>query len=312
MFADAIHKVAQFTRPIYTIRRKYQSTEVIPSTSTLFFVNEDGYALTAKHVVQTLIAADHLQKNYMAFKKAKDANSDGRPIEDIEAEFKLNPDRIVQMASTFVNCVDQFKELTFIAHPTHDLALIQFKGFNKIHCPSFPRFMRDDMKIRQGNYLCRAGYPFPDFKNYQYNQSLDKLEWTGPAEVAPLFPVDGMVTRFLVKKEPQNELYGIEMSTPGMLGHSGAPLFNHRGTICGMHFATIGAHMGLDVINKQVYIQDNKRMVSNYPFMYMGQCIHGGIIKKFLKDNNVRFYEEQAPPTHFTFNAPQSSPKALS
>ena len=198
MFADAIQKVAQFTRPIYTIRRKYQSTEVIPSTSTLFFVNEDGYALTAKHVVQTLIAADHLQKNYVAFKKARDANSDGRPIEDIEAEFKLNPDRIVQIASTFVNCVDQFKELTFIAHPTHDLALIQFKGFNKIHCPSFPRFMRDDMKIRQGNYLCRAGYPFPDFKNYQYNQSLDKLEWTGPAETAPLFPVDGMVTRFLV------------------------------------------------------------------------------------------------------------------
>jgi hypothetical protein len=67
MFQAAIEKVAAFTRPIHTILRTYGGKQIIPGAATLFFVNEEGYAVTCKHVIQLLAASDKLTKNYRAF-----------------------------------------------------------------------------------------------------------------------------------------------------------------------------------------------------------------------------------------------------
>ena len=67
MFVKSIKEVSQFTRPIHSIMRTY-SGEIIPGAATLFFINEDGYAITCKHVLELLLDADRAKVNYDLFK----------------------------------------------------------------------------------------------------------------------------------------------------------------------------------------------------------------------------------------------------
>ena len=60
MFADAIELVGNYTKPLKIISRNYKSTSIIPGTATLFFVNDEGYAITCKHVAEILLCYNHL------------------------------------------------------------------------------------------------------------------------------------------------------------------------------------------------------------------------------------------------------------
>ena len=71
MFIKAIERVSQFTRPIHSILRTYAGKQVIPSASTLFFVNEDGYALTCKHIAETLLSSEKINNHFQQFKTEK-------------------------------------------------------------------------------------------------------------------------------------------------------------------------------------------------------------------------------------------------
>ena len=72
MFVNAIDEVAKFTRPIHTITRFYGETIVNPGTSTLFFVNELGCAITCRHVMDFLGTREAINKQYNDFKAEKD------------------------------------------------------------------------------------------------------------------------------------------------------------------------------------------------------------------------------------------------
>ena len=72
MFIEAIEKVSEFTRPIHTILRTYSGKQIIPGAATIFFVNEEGYAITCKHVIELLVASETLAKNYINFKNERD------------------------------------------------------------------------------------------------------------------------------------------------------------------------------------------------------------------------------------------------
>ena len=68
MFAEAIKEVGGFTRPILTISRTYHNNVIQPGSGTLFFVNDEGCAVTTKHIVQALVAADQINERYAEFK----------------------------------------------------------------------------------------------------------------------------------------------------------------------------------------------------------------------------------------------------
>ena len=293
MFVTAIEEVDKFTRPIHTITRTYGGL-MSPGSSTLFFVNENGVAITCKHVAQHILDSDAVNLKYNTFKKERDLiphdNKFKGKVIGLETKYALKKVSIIQIKNNFVNCFPGITHFTCHLHPTLDLAIIEFKGQNQNLYNSYATFVRDQNKIKQGKSLCRLGYPFPEFTNFQYNQVTDDIEWTATGnQSSPRFPIDGIITRF---GADQNQVATIELSTPGLRGQSGGPLFDTQGLVYGMQSMTHHLHLGFDVKDLEVVSDGKKANVSNYPFLHVGHCIHVDRIKEFLKQFNIKYYEE--------------------
>jgi ribosomal protein L24E len=293
MFVDAIEKVDQFTRPIHFIVRYYGGADIVPGTGTLFFVNEQGVAITCAHVARQILYARSIYENFLKFKSElrKFEKFSGFETEKskLELKFKLNANSPVRILSNFVNCVSAYKSLSIHLHPTHDLAIIQFREFASKYYSGHAHFLKTSKQIKKGKYLCRIGYPFPEFTNYQYDKNTNDIVWTNDGRSdTPSFPIDGIVTRHIGEN---NNIVGIEMSTPGLRGQSGGPLFDGNGIIYGMQSSTRHLHLGFDQVNREVISDGLARRVSNYPFLNVGQCVHVDVIKSFLREKNVQFYE---------------------
>ncbi len=293
MFESAIEKLSQFTRPLHTISRTYGGL-VLPGTSTFFFVNDRGIAITCKHVASLIPSAEEINATYLKFKEERSRllndNKYSRNLKGLELKYKYNKETTVQLKNNFLNSFDKIEQITCHVHPALDLAIIEFKGFDKIFYSSHASFVKDSSKIKQGKYLCRLGFPFPEFNNFRHNPSNDDIEWTNTGNPnSPTFPIDGIVTRFLA--DPTTGINGIEMSTPGLRGQSGGPLFDVDGKIYGMQFATNHLHLGFDLKDREIISEGKKSNVSNYPFLHTGLCIHVDKIKEFLHQHKVDFTE---------------------
>ena len=73
MFEDAIEKVSQYTRSVHSIMRVYESNKILAATGTLFFVNDEGYAVTTKEFARLLTAAGQMEKTFTKFKEERAA-----------------------------------------------------------------------------------------------------------------------------------------------------------------------------------------------------------------------------------------------
>ena len=293
MFVDAIEEVDRFTRPVHFISRYYTGSDIVPGTATLFFVNRDGFAVTCRHVARQILIANSIYENYIKFSGELRRFERDPGLETqrrlLEEKYKINSETPVRILFNFINCVSAYKSLTIHLHPSQDLAIIHFRDFDAAQYQGHAHFLKDTRMVRQGKYLCRLGYPFPEFTNYRYNKVNNDIEWLQTGRInTPSFPIDGIVTRHIGEN---NEITGIEMSTPGLRGQSGGPLFDTNGVIYGMQSSTRHLHLGFDQINREVITDGHRKRVSNYPFLNVGQCVHADVIKQFLREKNVLFYE---------------------
>ena len=293
MFIEAIKEVDRFTKPIHSIVRTYGGL-ISPATATLFFVNEEGVAITCKHVLDLIVQADKVNGQYQNFKAEQDKlPRDGKfkkGLKGLELKYRYKSDSVVQLKNRFINSVHPITNIRFHAHPTLDLAILIFEGFENKHYSSYAKFVKDSNKLAQGKYLCRLGYPFPEFNNFKHNLDTDDIEWTMTGNPnSPKFPIDGIITRFGAEN---NQVTSIELSTPGLKGQSGGPLFDKDGLVYGMQFMTNQLHLGFDIENKEIVNNGKKTKVSNHPFLHVGHCVHVDRIKEFLTLHNIKFYEE--------------------
>ena len=294
MFVKAIEEVGKFTRPIHTISRNFDEKIVTAGASTLFFVNELGCAVTCKHVIDLIGNRENINLHYQNYIKEKATigknNKFNKRNKDLEEKYNFKSDIIAQLSERFVDCTnDTISKYRWINHPKYDLSIIIFEDFKNPAYQSHATFIKDSTVLKQGKYLCRLGYPFPEFTNFQYNEIIDNIEWTNSGQIStPKFPIEGMLTRHL---SDEGRVFGIELSTPGLRGQSGGPLFDEQGLICGMQSMTNHLHLGFDMKNFEYKTGGKSIKVTNQPFLHVGHCIHPDIIKEFLDLNNIKFYE---------------------
>ena len=274
MFANAIEMVSNYTKPILFISKGYKTFTIIPGSATMFFVNDKGVAVTCKHVAESIINADMINKKYFEFKKnrtaiEKSSNKKER-LKALEKQYDYKEGNIVNQKCNFVGCVAPVKTFTVHFHESLDLAIIEFKDYEQKFYKGHAVFAKDSNNVRPGDFLCRVGYPFPEFNNYNYNHETDDIEWSnvGNSNI-PRFPVEGMVTRFV--GDENNNIIGIELSTPGFVGHSGGPLF--------------------DKDNTNFMINGKTEVINNQPFLHVGNCITANSIKEFLNRFNIEYFE---------------------
>ena len=295
MFADAIETVGGFTRPIKTITRNYKEPAVVPGLATLFFVNDDGCAVTCKHVAQQIIHAQTINKQFAEFKAAvaKVPQDKGRAaaVKKLELVHKMKTGSPAQMKIQFDGSVSNFNAFDINMHPDLDLAIIRFKGFDRTLYKGHAVFVKDMKEIRPGDMLCRLGFPFPEYSDFRYDSATDSIEWDSSAGSGntPRFPIEGMFTRHLA--DAKGGIYGIELSTPGLRGQSGGPLFTSDGRICGMQSATKHLHLGFDMVGEKMMLQGKEHTINNQPFLHVGHCINAEMIKDFLRQQGVEYYE---------------------
>ena len=71
MFVTAVEKVSKYTRQVQSIMRSYGSQRVTAGSSTLFFVNDNGDAITCRHVAELIVNADQISKQYALFTQSR-------------------------------------------------------------------------------------------------------------------------------------------------------------------------------------------------------------------------------------------------
>lgn len=295
MFVSAIQEVAKFTRPLHIVTRNYSSHIAVPGSATLFFVNEFGVAITCKHVVDLLAKATVINSTYQNFKAEKAAipktKQYDRHLQDLAKKYQYSTNSTIEILLNFINVTGENPiNFKFINHPIYDLSIIVIQDFKNPLYSSHAVFSKDSSALQQGKFLCRLGFPFPEFTNFEYVPSSDHLQWTTSGNVnSPQFPIEGMITRHL---RDATTIYGVELSTPGLKGQSGGPLFDNHSIVYGMQFLTHHLHLGFDMKNYEIVSDGKPIKVNNQPFLHVGRCIHMDIIKEFLSQNQIKFYEK--------------------
>ncbi len=133
MFKTAIEKVGEYTRAIHFISNVYGEKEVLPGAASLFFINDDGVAVTCKHISSLIRQAENISNKYASFQNEKNAliksGSYNKKIKELKQRYGYdNPDISRQVKYQFVDCVD-FNSLDIIEYPVYDLAILKMKNY---------------------------------------------------------------------------------------------------------------------------------------------------------------------------------------
>ena len=131
MFVEAIEEVGRFTRPIHTISRNYNETIVSPRAATLFFVNEEGVAVTCRHVIDLIGNRQAINDHYNRFRAEKAAigknNKYNQRLKALEATYQYRAETIVQLKELFVGVTSESSSsYKWYNHPLYDLSILVF------------------------------------------------------------------------------------------------------------------------------------------------------------------------------------------
>lgn len=281
MFRDATKLQYDYLSWIKFIARKYNSTEIEKSGASFFFVNEEGWAVTCKHVLDIIILVDEMNQNYEKFKKA--LLSDPNKKHQLEKQFGMNKSNHCQGAYQINASVKLNSQTQFISHSTLDIGLIHFDTEEPT---KYCHFVDKMEKIDQGTNLARIGFPFVDFNNYSFDNVNKTLSFKTNNAPMVTFVNDGIIS--------QNDatiINGVHtrthliLSTPGIKGQSGGPAYDVEGNVAGVQSAT--DTRDLEFIGKSKI----KNIVIETPqFLNIGICVSAEAIKDFLTQNKVKFY----------------------
>lgn len=278
MFVQAIQTNAQFTKQFRTIQRLFGSEEVIKSAASMMVVNAEGWLLTCKHVASGIVLAHQINQHYTQYKQHLKTHPD--PL-TTKRQFKYHETSVIQVKHQFF---DVFKgqptNFKLHLHPTLDLALVHVEGDVTMQTSVYPTFSRTD--VDSGMMLCKLGYPFVEYTCVHYDAKQDDIFFTNEGILhTPYFPLDGMVTRRVAQ---EGKVVGFEMSSPGLKGQSGGPVFDQEGLVWGIQSMT--RHLDLEFTTVK---QTARGTQEAHAYYHVGIAISSVELIRFLEEHHVSF-----------------------
>ncbi len=287
MFKNAAASISGAVRPMHVIRRRFSDNAILPDIATLFFVNENGYAVTSKRIANIIKAASNTDQMYRTYlEKRSNLSRDESyrfTLKRLENDMKLTKDSIIQIRYAFMGCGAGKMKIECIPHPKYDLAILHFVAERGYLYHDHVTFAAEPPK--QGEPLCRLGFSLPEFRNFRLNEQADEIEFTDTGKnTSSLFALDGTVTRFISDGE---RAFAIETTNAGPAGLNGSPLFDVQGRVVGMQSGIgvmlLGADIKMETPNHESFV--------NHGAMHLAVNTHLDVIKDFLRAQNVMFYE---------------------
>lgn len=270
MFTDAIETASRYTFPVI-ISNHFLDGEISSSLGAFVIINEEGWFITAAHIVkQTLLHQQHVRE-YNEFKEGK------RPTE--------NPKWITRHSLWYG--ADYHRVNLYHIFDQNDLAIGKLNNFDPSFVKEYPKFI-DPKLVKPGRSLCKLGYPFYDIKAtfkdnvFRYDPKLFPI---------PRFPYDGMLTRIVsggFAGEEQREILWLETSSPGLRGQSGGPIFDNKGRIWALQSMT--RHIPLGFSPK---IKKNGQEIEENQFINLGWGVHVKSILDFLDTHGIKYYTDR-------------------
>ena len=219
------------------------------------FVNTDGWIITAGHILQQVLTL-------------------GKQVETNQKKRRLRSNDIAD-AVLMVGQV-MVEQMTARIEAPVDLGVAQ-TNIRPSDSHVFPRFRGRDVK--QGELLCRAGYPFLEELRPKWSKD-DGFIFDGLFPV-PMFVNEALVSRFnkLVVNGNDAGIW-IETSSPGLKGQSGGPLADVDGLICGIQVQTHHYPLGF------------KGRARNQ-FLNVGRAAHSETVRHVLDKYGVTYQTEE-------------------
>lgn len=269
MFAEAIERASQFTFPVI-ISNKYQDGSITSSLGSFIIINEEGWFITAAHIVQQTFLHQAHVKEYNDYVKGN--------------SMVINPKWILNHSLWFA--ADHHRVSKFHVFPDNDLAIGQIENFDPAFVKVYPQFVRQE-NIKVGRSVCKLGFPFYDI---QATFSENTFRYAPNLFPIPRFPYEGMITRIISggkRKSDNKDILWLETSSPGLRGQSGGPIFDNKGTLWAMQSMTRHIPLGFSPT-----IQKNGVSIEENQFINLGWGVHVNVILDALNQYNVKYYLE--------------------
>lgn len=281
MYKKSIKDNSKYLVPFVQGIKYYGSDNIEHGLGTMIILNENGDILTCKHIADQFIVNDKLNKNYNKLLNEIESAKDKDELKKVEKKYNLENNSVVLSK---IDLPFKISNIEIKMHKYLDLAIISFKGI-KIKLDNYPVFSKENPM--QGQSVCKLGYAFPEYSLFEYSK--DKNDIVIKDKVIsnfPLFPMDGIVTRLVM--DENNNLSMFEMSTPGIRGQSGGPIFSPEGLIYGIQSMTKQLDLNFDITGKVKRGIENKEVIYT-PFINLGIGVSSKEIIKFLDENGVEY-----------------------
>lgn len=298
MFTRAVAAAMQFTKHILTLTA-FEDGHAECKVGALTHVNSDGWVITADHIVADFLEALKGAESWAVYNQecqsvrastTLDENGKGRALRRIKKPGPKTP-QVVSLASEGAliaySGLERFTDI--------DVAVFRLSNFDPARVSRYPAFYSGG-STQTGVSLCKLGFPLPEVKlSYFPDQRRFDL---GPGTQLPYFPLDGMLTRHIMVADPlphriNYERVMLEVSTGGLRGQSGGPLFDQAGRIWGIQSRIMTFPMGFDVEIKDA----RGKVASKMPQVFhVGWAASVQAIVPILRELQIAFDADDTSP----------------
>lgn len=288
MFSKAYEIASAYTHPIIISSRHFDNT-VNCSMGTFVILNDEGWIITAAHIVQSSFQYNNDKKEIEEYKNKLASITDNQSLSEKlkrrqKSQLYKNDKWITNFSFWLVK--DGVRLENLIVDRFADLAVGKLTPFDSSEIKNYP-IIKNPANLRIGTSLCKLGFPFHAIKA-TFDESSGNFTLQPGSLPAPRFPLEGIYTRnqIQVDKDDKTKVTKfIETSSPGLRGQSGGPIFDTSGYLWAIQSKTFHIPLGF---NPEVHV--GRRVVEEHQFLNVGLGVHTEVIVSFLTKNNIAFH----------------------